>query len=124
MTVLCECSNPTCIATVDLRVDEFNITRADGARFALGGTTCRRGRRVSRGRAPFDAHRSTGERVASDATQERLKNLEGLCFPVQAVEDAVAHAPVYVDPREVDWVRRSDSSRDGTQSFPGLFRSR
>ncbi len=35
LVVLCECSDPTCVTTIDITVDEYEATRADGARFAL-----------------------------------------------------------------------------------------
>ena len=35
LAVLCECSQPTCVATVDITVDEYEATRADGTHFVL-----------------------------------------------------------------------------------------
>ena len=33
--MLCECADPDCLATIEVSVDEYEATRAHGARFAL-----------------------------------------------------------------------------------------
>ncbi|MBW3593133.1 MAG: hypothetical protein KY396_05525 [Actinobacteria bacterium] len=33
--VLCECSDSSCVATIDVSMDEYEATRAHGARFAV-----------------------------------------------------------------------------------------